>query len=108
MGTGGLVPPGGAELLSVNDTLFVRNPSDILEKESGLFLVSSPTGEVKVVVCSPGGACLVKDTYHLPEAVRTDSFWRITKIGDEFSVKLGDFKGLQPLNHNAPPLRHEN
>lgn len=95
-------------MLSVNDTLFVRNPSDILEKESGLFLVSSPAGEVKVVVCSPGGACLVKDTYHLPEAVRTDSFWRITKIGDEFSAKLGDFKKLPPLDHNAATPRQEN
>lgn len=95
-------------MLSVNDTLFVRNPSDVLEKETGMFLVSSPAGEVKVVVCSPGGTCLFKDTYHLPEAVRTDSFWRVTKIGDGFATKPGDFKGLPALEETLPAPRGEN
>jgi len=96
------------KVLSVNDTLFVRNPSDVLEKETGLFLVSSPAGEVKVVVCCPGGSCTVKETYHLPEAVRTDSFWHVTKIGEDFPTKLGELRTPPPLEQSAPAPRHEN
>lgn len=95
-------------MLSVNDTLFVRNPSDVLEKETGLFLVSSPAGEVKVVVCSPGGSCTVKETYHLPQAVRTDSFWHVTKIGEDFSTNRAELKTPPPLEQSAPAPRQEN
>lgn len=69
--------------MRINETLCLGEPSDVLGQETGIFLLSSPSGEVQTVVCHRVGMWSVRQRQFFPESVRSDSAWRITKIAEK-------------------------
>ncbi len=68
-------------MLKLRQSVAVTNPAEFLKKESGVFSVTSPTGDQFRVVCRPGRPLRITEHVRLPEMKRMDLTWRIEKIG---------------------------
>ncbi len=68
-------------MLKLHESILVANPAEFLKKESGIFDVTSPTGDKFRVVCRPGRRLRILNQVHLPVTGKADIVWRIEKIG---------------------------
>ncbi len=67
-------------MLKLHETVVVPNPAEALRLESGVFNVTSPTGDTFRVICRPGHRMVIDQHRFLPEMKRTDLVWRIQKV----------------------------
>ena len=74
--------PGGAMIETVNGTVEVVNPAEILRSQDGIFEVTSPYGHVFQVTCRRGAKMSVREISEPQRAASAESMtWRIKRVG---------------------------
>ncbi len=67
-------------MLRVGESSVTGNPTEILEGETGIFAVLSPTGEDMLVCCPPGEHWFIQESRSRREVKEPGAFWKVTKI----------------------------
>jgi hypothetical protein len=73
--------PGGAMIDTVNGTVEVVNPAEILRNQDGIFEVTSPFGHIFQVTCRRGAKMSVREISE-PQRIPTaeSATWRIKRV----------------------------
>jgi len=68
-------------VFKVHELVLVSDPVEALEKETGFFQVTAPTGQT-LEIRLEGGYVRIQGEFYCPENMRTDDRWQIVKVGE--------------------------
>jgi len=66
--------------LELNETIFAMDPAEALRGESGVYEVTSPTGQKFQAVCRPYHS--ISSFRQIPEQRGLNNAWRIKKVAE--------------------------